>query len=85
MSNANSCQKCGRDLTKLNQYNSSFINIIIAIICFCDDICLMSPEANESGNARQCVTIICFEFFFCENFPSKTPFLSRFNANHLIK
>ncbi len=26
---------------------ASFINIIIAIICFCDDICLMIPDANE--------------------------------------
>jgi hypothetical protein len=26
---------------------ASFMNIIIAIICFCDDICLMSPDANE--------------------------------------
>ena len=26
---------------------ASFINIIVAIICFCDDICLISPDAHE--------------------------------------
>ena len=26
---------------------ASFIDIIVAIICFCDDICLISPDAHE--------------------------------------
>lgn len=26
---------------------ATFINIIVAIICFCDDICLISPDAHE--------------------------------------